>query len=236
MPARSGQQYIDKLSENPAEVWIGGEKVEDVTTHPAFQNGVRSLATLYDLQHNSNTKDTMTFESPTSGDPVGLSFIVPKTVDDLVKRRDMMTAWAWESCGMMARTPDFLNCAISGWAGSAEYFSANRSDSRDNVLRYHEYIRENDLTLTHTLVNLQRSRNPSVLDKLEDQVALTVVKETDSGIMVHGSRILATLGPISDEIAVYPTRTHLLGEEAKKQAFSFALPCATPGMKFICRE
>ncbi|MEE3250287.1 MAG: 4-hydroxyphenylacetate 3-hydroxylase N-terminal domain-containing protein, partial [Chloroflexota bacterium] len=107
MPARSGQQYIDKLSENPAEVWIGGEKVEDVTIHPAFQNGVHSLATLYDLQHNPNTKDTMTFESPKSGDPVGLSFIVPKTVDDLVKRRDMMTAWAWESCGMMARTPDF---------------------------------------------------------------------------------------------------------------------------------
>ena len=129
---------------------------------------------------------------------------------------------------MMARTPDFLNCAISGWAGSAEYFSANRADSKDNVLNYHKYIRENDLTLTHTLVNLQRSRNPSVLDKLEDQVALTVVKETDAGIMVHGSRILATLGPISDEIAVYPTRTHLLGDEAKKQAFSFAIPCNTP--------
>ena len=236
MPARSGQEYIDNLSANPAEVWIGGEKVKDVTTHPAFQNGVRSLAALYDLQHNPNTKDTMTFESPRSGDPVGLSFIVPKSIDDLVKRREMMTAWAWESCGMMARTPDFLNCAISGWAGSAEYFSANRADSKDNVLRYHDYIRENDLTLTHTLVNLQRSRNPSVLDKLEDQVALTVVKETDSGIVVHGSRTLATLGPISDEIAVYPTRTHLLGEEARKQAFSFALPCTTPGMRFMCRE
>jgi len=236
MPARSGQQYIDNLSRNPAEVWISGEKVKDVTIHPAFQNGVRSLAGLYDLQHNPDTKDAMTFESPTSGDPVGLSFIIPKTIDDLVKRREMMSNWAWESCGMMARTPDFLNCGISGWAGSAEYFAANRSDSKDNVLRYHEYIRENDLTLTHTLVNLQRSRNPSVLDKLEDQVALTVVKETDAGIVVHGSRILATLGPISDEIAVYPTRTHLLGEEARKQAFSFALPCATPGMKFMCRE
>jgi len=236
MPARTGQQYIDGLSQNPAEVWIRGEKVKDVTTHPAFQNGVRSLAGLYDMQHNPDTKDAMTFKSPSSGDPVGLSFIIPKTVDDLVKRREMMTNWAWESCGMMARTPDFLNCAISGWAGSADYFSANRADSKDNVLGYHEYIRENDLTLTHTLVNLQRSRNPSVLDKLEDQVALTVVKETDAGIVVHGSRILATLGPISDEIAVYPTRTHLLGEEARKQAFSFALPCATPGMKFMCRE
>ena len=83
MPARSGQQYINNLSNNSAEVWIGGERVKDVTTHPAFQNGVRSLAALYDLQHNPNTKQSMTFKSPSSDDPVGLSFIVPKAVDDL---------------------------------------------------------------------------------------------------------------------------------------------------------
>ena len=236
MPARTGQQYMNGLSENPAEVWIRGEKVTDVTTHSAFKNGVRSLAALYDMQHDPATKDEMTFKSPSSGDPVGLSFIIPKTGEDLERRRVMMTNWAWESCGMMARTPDFLNNAVSGWAGSSEYFAANRPEFKNNVLRYHEYIRENDLTLTHTLVNLQRSRNPTVFDKIEDQVALTVMKETDAGIVVRGSRILATLGPISDEIAVYPTRTHLLGDEAKRQAFSFALPCATPGMKFMCRE
>ena len=236
MPARTGQQYIDGLSKSPAEVWIRGEKVDDVTTHPALRNGVRSLAALYDQQHDPATKDAMTFESPSSGEPVGLSFIIPKTVEDLVKRREMMTNWAWESCGMMARTPDFLNAAVAGWAGSSEYFAANRPEFKDNVLRYHEYIRENDLTLTHTLVNLQRSRGSTPYDKIEDQVALTVVKETDAGIVVHGSRILATLGPISDEIAVYPTRSHLLGKDAWRQAFSFALPCATPGMKFMCRE
>ena len=236
MPARTGQQYIDGLSNNPAEVWIRGEKVDDVTTHSAFQNGVRSLAALYDLQHDAANKEEMTFTSPSSGDPVGLSFIIPRTAEDLKRRRVMMTNWAWESCGMMARTPDFLNAAVSGWAGSSEYFAVNRPEFQENVLRYHKHIRENDLTLTHTLVNLQRSRNPTVFDKIEDQVALTVMKETDAGIVVRGSRILATLGPISDEIAVYPTRTHLLGEDAKRQAFSFALPCATPGMKFMCRE
>ena len=236
MPARTGQQYIDGLSKNPAEVWIRGEKVEDVTTHPALRNGVRSLAALYDLQHDPATKDEMTFVSPSSGEPVGLSFIIPRTIDDLERRRKMMTNWAWESCGMMARTPDFLNSAVAGWAGSSDYFTANRPEFKDNVLRYHEYIRENDLTLTHTLVNLQRSRNPTAFDKIEDEVALTVMKETGAGMVVRGSRILATLGPISDEIAVYPTRSHLLGKDAWRQAFSFALPCATPGMRFMCRE
>ena len=236
MPAKTGAQYIEGLKQRPSEVWVRGERVQDVTTHPGLQGGVRSVAALYDLQHEAGTKERMTFSSPSSGEPVGLSFIIPRTIEDLERRRDMMTNWAWEGCGMMARTPDFLNVAISGWAGASAYFSQNRDGFDKNVLDYHEYIRENDVTLTHTLVNLQRSRRPSVVDNIDEQVALTVIKETDAGIVVRGSRILATLGPISDEIAVYPTRTHLIGPDAWRQAFSFAIPNDTSGVKFLCRE
>ena len=194
------------------------------------------MAALYDLQHDPAAKDDMVFPSPSSGEPVGMSFIVPRTADDLLRRRKMMTHWAWVGCGMMARTPDFMNVSIAGWAGAAEYFGRNRPDFADNVRRYFEHVRENDVTLTHTLVNLQPRRKPGVLDQLDEQVALTVVKETDAGIIVRGSRVLATLGPLSDEIAVYPTRTHMVGPEAWRQAFSFAIPNNTAGVKFICRE
>ena len=236
MPAKTGQQYIDRLRESAAEVWMQGEQVKDVTTHPALKGGVKSMAALYDLQHDAATRDEMVFPSPSSGEPVGLSFMVLRTVEDLLARRRMMTHWAWVGCGMMARTPDFMNVSIAGWAGAAEYFGQNRPEFADNVSRYFEHIRENDVTLTHTLVNLQPRRESGVLDKLDEQVALTVVKETDAGIVVRGSRVLATLGPLSDEIAVYPTRTHMIGPESWRQAFSFAIPNNTPGVKFICRE
>ena len=236
MPAKTGAQYITNLRDNPAEVWMRGERVNDVTSHPALKGGVKSVAALYDLQHDSAARDEMVFLSPSSGDPVGLSFMVPRTEDDLLRRRKMMTHWAWVGCGMMARTPDFMNVSIAGRAGAAEFFGRNRPEFADNVRRYFEHIRENDITLTHTLVNLQPRRESGVLDKLDEQVALTVVKETDAGIVVRGSRVLATLGPLSDEIAVYPTRTHMIGPEAWRQAFSFAIPNNTPGLKFICRE
>ncbi len=236
MPARTGAQYIASLRANPAEVWIRGERVKDVTTHPALAGGVRSVAALYDRQHDPALREEMTFASPTSGEPVGRSFIVPRTMEDLLKRRAMMTHWAWVGCGMMARTPDFLNVSIAAWSGAADYFGQNRPEFADNVRNYFDFIRENDVTLTHTLVNLQPRRTDGVLDQLDEQVALTVVRETDAGIVVRGSRILATLGPISDEIAVYPTRTHLLGPDAWRQAMFFSIPCATPGVKFICRE
>ena len=236
MPAKTGQQYIDGLRANPAEVWIRGERVKDVTTHPALAGGVGSVAALYDLQHDEAAREEMLFASPSSGDPVGMSFKVPRTAEDLIRRRAMMTHWAWVGCGMMARTPDFLNVSIAAWAGAAEYFGQNRPEFADNVQNYYEFIRENDTTLTHTLVNLQPRRTSGTVDDLNEQVALTVVKETDAGIVVQGSRVLATLGPISDEIAVYPTRTHMIGPDAWRQALFFSIPCATPGVKFICRE
>ena len=64
-----------------------------------------------------------------------------------------------------------------------------------------------------------------------------MVRETDAGIVVRGSRVLATLGPLSDEIAVYPARSHILpGGSPQRHSFAFAIPCSTPGLKFLCRE
>ena len=61
MPARTGQDYIRGLQERPPEVWIGGERVADVTTHPALRHGVRSIAALYDMQHDPDLKEEMTY-------------------------------------------------------------------------------------------------------------------------------------------------------------------------------
>ena len=186
MPARTGKEYITGLRER-AEVYIHGEQVKDVTTHPALQNGVHTLASLYDMQHEPALRDAMTYASPSSGEAVGLSFITPRTIQDLERRRTMMAHWARASCGMMGRTPDFMNVNMMAMAAAGDYFAQNRPEFKDNIQRYYEYIREHDLVLTHTLVNLQRNRSP-LARPLEDRtdVALAVVRETDAGIVVRG--------------------------------------------------
>ena len=238
MPARTGAQYIAGLRQRAADIYIGGEKVTDVTRHPAFAGGLQTVAGLLDMQHDPATRDEMTYTSPSSGDPVGLSFIMPRNVDDLKRRRKMMRNWAKFSCGMMGRTPDFLNVAVMSMAAASDYSGQNRPEFKQNILDYYEYIRENDVVMTHTLVNLQRSRSVGVTpfdDRTE--VALSVVDENADGIVVRGARVLATLGPLSDEIAVYPARTRRVpaGDEGK-YAFGFAIPCNTQGLKFQCRD
>ena len=238
MPARTGAEYIAGLKENQPEVYLHGERVKDVTTHPALRRGIETLARLYDLQHDPQLRAEMTYPSPTTGDPVGRSFILPRTMEELESRGVMMRHWAQATFGMMGRSPDFMNVNIMAMAAAGDYFAQNRPEFKQNIQNYYEYTRENDLVLTHTLLNLQRSRAPGATP-LEDRtdIALTVEKETDAGLIVHGARVLATLAPLSEEIALYPTTSHQLpGQAPERYSFAFAIPCNTPGLRFQCRE
>jgi 4-hydroxyphenylacetate 3-monooxygenase len=236
MPARNGKQYLDGLREQGREVWLGGERVRDPTRHPGLAGGARAIAALYDMQCDPKLREAMTYVSPSSGERVGLSFIIPRSREELERRRVMMLNWARTTCGMMGRSPDFMNVTFAAWAGAADYFARGRREFADNLVRYYEYLRENDLVLTHALINLQRSRSVTGVFNLQEGTALEVVRETDKGIIVKGARILATLGPLADEIAIYSPRMARHTEGHSPFAVNFAIPCGTPGLRFLCRD
>ena len=76
----------------------------------------RAMADLYDMQHDPALQDRLTYASPTSGHRVGLSFIQPRSVDDLVRRRDMVKTCMDATCGMFGRSPDFMSIMVMGFA------------------------------------------------------------------------------------------------------------------------
>src|SRR5262245_24559295 len=158
MPARTGAAYLQGLRERNTEVWLGHERIRDVTAHPALRRGARSVAHLYDMQHDPALCDEMTYISPTSGARVGLSFLTPRSLDDLQRRSRMMLHWARYSGGMLGRSPDYLNVNITAAAAAADFYAQNEARFADNIRNYYTYIRDNDLCLTHTLVNPQANR------------------------------------------------------------------------------
>lgn len=235
MGARTAADVLTRLREHPPNMWIDGERVADPTTHPATANVARSLAALYDLQHEPDRVDAMTFESPTSGDRVGMSFVVPETRDDLERRSAMHKVWADASLGFMGRAPDYLNVNVMAAGVASDYFATCRPEFGDNIAAYFEHVRENDLALTHALTNPQvdRSKRDSELD--DPFTALGVVRETSDGIVVRGARMLATL-PISDEILIFPSTVLQRGDDMVPYAMAFAIPNDTEGLTFQCRE
>lgn len=233
MGARRGEQVLGQLREHPPELWYRGEKVEDVTRHPAFSNGLRSLAELYDLQWSQ--PDVMLFDSPTTGNKVGRSFMIPTTREDLHSISRMMQVWAEYSFGMMGRSPDYLNRAMTAYAAGADFLAQAGQQFGENARRYHAYMRENDLCLTHTLITPQANRTVGPSQQADPYLAARVKEETDAGLVIRGARMLATL-PMADEIMVFPSTLLKSQADDAPYAFGLAIPTNAPGLKFICRE
>ncbi len=235
MPARTGAQFLQGLRERPRELWIDGARVADPVEHPAFRNVVRSVAALYDMQHDPRIRGEMTYVSPSTGDPVGLSFLMPRTHDDLVRVRGMMKRWADYSGGFMGRTPDYLNRALVGYASASAYCGENDPRFGDHIRRYYEYVREHDLCLTHTLIHPQANRSVGPSQQADPFLAARIAEETPRGVVLRGARMLATL-PTADEIMVFPSTLLKAGPDDAPYAYAVALPTETPGLRFLCRE
>src|SRR5689334_11339492 len=90
-----GKDFIERLNKMKNEIWLDGKKVKgEISEHPAFKGILKSKASLYDLQNSQDIKNEMTFLSPEKKEPIGLSYLQPKTKEDLKRRRKMIEHWA----------------------------------------------------------------------------------------------------------------------------------------------
>ena len=69
--ARTGAQYLAGLQRDGREIWLGGERIDDVVSHPRLGAAARSMAALFDLQHAR--PDELLMPSPDTGRPVNVS-------------------------------------------------------------------------------------------------------------------------------------------------------------------
>lgn len=234
MGAISGKEFINRLNQLNNEIWFNGEKIEGpISEHPAFKGILQSKASLYDLQFDSKIKDEMTYFSPESGEPIGLSYLQPKTKEDLKKRRRMMEHWARQTHGIMGRSPDYLNTVIMSFASIATFLNGKENSFSNNLLALYERAKENDLSFTHTFITPQVNRSITYIENTKEPIAAKVVDENDEGIVIKGARLLATQGGLTDEVLVFSVGRFLFNED---EAFAFSIPSNTKGLKFICRD
>jgi 4-hydroxyphenylacetate 3-monooxygenase oxygenase component len=232
--ARTGAQFLDGLGQGGREIWLRGEKITHPLDHPELREAALSLARVFDLQHEH--ADEMLAPSPADGGGmVNVTHLIPRAREDLERRRRAFELVAALSGGVMGRTPDYLNVTFACFAGRSDVFARRGNEQlADNLVAYQALMRDRDLSTTHALMNPQVDRNKPEAEQAMGQVALHKVGETDDAIVVRGARMLATLAPFADELLIYP------GSDIRPQdgryALSFAVPIATPGLRFICRD
>ncbi len=234
MGARTGSQFLEGLRRTKREIWLEGERIEDVTTHPKLRGGAESVAAMFDRQHAF--ADECLFAHPDNGEPTNVSHMIPRSRDDLARRHAGLTRLSEGSMGIMGRTPDYMNMKFAAFASAPRVWAG--ADGRNergaqNIVAFQRRLARDDVALTHTIIQ-------PTIDKRTDsrvvgnKVTIRKVGETSEGIVVRGGRVLATLAPYADEQAVYPGQP--LPTDAKDYAVAFAIPLDTPGLKFLCRD
>ena len=100
---KTGDQHLNQLKDGRV-VYIGDEKINDVTIHPAFKNAAKTVAKLYDIKHQNKYKNELTFEE--NGELFSSWFLQAKNKNDLRKRSVAHKIIADQTSGMMGRSMD----------------------------------------------------------------------------------------------------------------------------------
>lgn len=235
MGIRTGRQYLESLRDD-REVYVDGERVQDVTVDARLRGGALTTAEIFDLQHRADLIEEMTLPSASPGDRVALSFVEPRSVEDLTRRGRAMKRTMDHVHGMFGRAPDFLNVTLTAFASASTVFDQGKRGKGfgQNVRSYYEHVRDNDLALTHVLVNPQVDRSRPIHQQ-EKVIAARVVKESDGGFYVKGARLVGTLSQFANEILVMPSAIVPNDPAAEEYSLGFALPVSTPGLKVLSR-
>jgi 4-hydroxyphenylacetate 3-monooxygenase len=229
---KTGAQHIASLRDG-REVYLDGELVADVTTHPAFRGAVASIGRMFDFQSASENRDLMTFETET-GTRANRIWQLPDSYDALVERRRGLEAWTELHAGFMGRAPDHVASCIAGMYMGLDVFEAYDKERAKALADYYRYARDNDLYLTYVIINPQADRSKSAAGQADPFLTAGVVSRDADGITVRGAKMLATGGIMANEVFVTCIQPLQPGDE--KYAVSFAVPMNIKGLKILSRK
>jgi 4-hydroxyphenylacetate 3-monooxygenase len=232
-PLRTGADYLRSLRDG-RQVFVDGELVKDVTTHPAFARAAQSLAHLYDIAAAPEMRERMTFTSPKTGSPVLRAYQIPKSHADLKARRLAAETWAEATFGLMGRTPDHVASFFCGYAAVPSVFAAGGQKFADNVVAFYEHLRDHHLYASYAIVPPQIDRSKPAHLQSDPSLYAGVVAERDDGIMLKGGQQLATAGLYSDYI--YVSCIHPLQPGDENYANGVAIAANAPGVKLYPRR
>lgn len=222
----TGDEYVESLKDD-REIYIYGERVKDVTEHPAFYNPIRMTARLYDSLHEDGGPSALATPTDTgNGGYTHPFFRVPRSLEQMRQDRDGIEAWSRSSYGWMGRSPDYKASFLGTLGANADFYAPYA----DNARRWYAESQEKVLFWNHAIVNPPVDRNRPA-DEVED-VFVHIEKETDSGIVVSGAKVVATGSALThyNFVGYY-------GLPFKKKEFALiaTIPMNSPGMKLICR-
>jgi aromatic ring hydroxylase len=231
MTARTGAQYKEGLKDD-RQIWLGEGKVT-VAESPVLAGSIGGMAGYFDWQ-NEYADECLIDDPERGGEKMNVSLMLPKNAEDLAVRHRGLERLARYSNGMLGRTPDYVNVVLSGHTARSDIWANGAPEGYERLKKFHREVIDGDLAMTHTIIHANIDKGVGDLAGMNSDLTLRVVGRNENGIIVRGGKVLATLGPIADELYVYSSAPIPSG--AEQYALIFSIPVKTKGVIMICRD
>jgi 4-hydroxyphenylacetate 3-monooxygenase len=220
------EDYLASLRDG-REIWIYGERVKDVTTHPAFRNTVRMMARLYDTLHGEKKNILCGSTDTGSGGYTHKFFKAPRNAEEMVESRDAIAEWARVTYGWMGRSPDYKAAFLATLGANPDFYEPYSENAR----RWYKKVQEEVTFVNPAIVNHPVDRNKE-LSEVRD-VYMHVENETDGGLIVSGAKVVATTSALT--LYNFIANNGALPIKTKDFAFVCIVATNSPGVKLFCR-
>ena len=229
---RNGAEYRESIRDD-REVWVSGERVKDVPTHPMFKPLVDIRARVYDMAHEVSTRDMMTTVDLDTGERFAVGLQLPRTREDWQAKRRAVDTVMDEIGGVVTRVGDETIGEMWSLYDGQDVLNEIDPTFSENIRRHVDAAAKRDPF--HVSANTDpkgdRSKRPQEQDP---DMLLHVVKETDAGIVVKGAKF-ETAAAYANQAFVKPTIANWGDNELSDYAVGFIAHMGSPGMKHICR-
>ncbi len=229
---RTGDEYLAGIRDGRA-VYIGKERVDDVTDHPAFANAARMYAAMYDLKRADDMRDVLWVEDGGARYPA--YFLQPRDRRDLEIRTAAHRAIAAFSHGLLGRSPDHVASSVTGLAIGSSVFDRDGGGFSERIEAYYEHARAGDLYLAYAILPPQGARKPELYQSADrSPPTLRVTAEDSEGVVLNGMKMLATGAVFADELWI--GNIIPLAPSQVKESVTCAVPVNAPGVALWARK
>jgi len=230
MKLKNGAEYIESLRKLNPIIYYKGERIQDVTRHPATAPHVRAAAMTYALASLKEYRDLATATSHLTGRTISRFTHVHQNVEDLIKKIKLLRLLGQKTgtCFQRCVGHDGINATYSV---AYEIDQKHGTDYFGRFKNWLTFIQDENLMVVGAMTDPKGDRSKSPADQADPDQYVHVVDRRDDGIVIRGAKLHMTGGVNSHEILVMPTTA--MDERSKDYAVTFAVPVDTPGVTMI---
>ncbi|MGZ3577792.1 MAG: 4-hydroxyphenylacetate 3-hydroxylase family protein [Syntrophales bacterium] len=230
MKIRTKEDYIKSLKDQKVVIYYKGELVEDRTTFPAFVPHINSAAKTYELALLPENEDLLTATSNITGKKINRFTHIHQSVDDLIKKVQMLRLIAHETASCFQRCVGF-DALNSLYMTTYEMDEKHKTKYFERFLEYLKKIQEENFMLVGGMTDPKGDRSKRPSQQADPDLFTHIVEKRKDGVVVRGAKAHQTGAVNSHEIMIMPTQA--MGEGDESYAIVAAIPLDAKGVTLI---